>query len=142
MLRPPRSRPLSRTAESSDRTQLLDLLDTLGEVERWVSICFVAGRSVAIDPDELNSALRRAIVVRAVGGDPHRELTIDEDAVVRLAEELDSPARREQLQLGLAGLRDLGQDRPEVAETIVTLVAAPDLSWRAFCAGLLADELA
>jgi hypothetical protein len=121
---------------------LLDLLDTLGEVERWVSICFVAGRSVTIDPDELNSALRRAVVVRAVGGDPHRELTIDEDAVVRLAEELDATERREQLQLGLAALRDLGRGRPEVEETIVTLVAAPDLSWRAFCAGLLADELA
>jgi hypothetical protein len=121
---------------------LLDLLDTLVEVERWVSICFVAGRSVTIDPDELNSALRRAVVVRAVGGDPHRELTIDEDAVVRLAEELDATERREQLQLGLAALRDLGRGRPEVEETIVTLVAAPDLSWRAFCAGLLADELA
>jgi hypothetical protein len=121
---------------------LLDLLDTLGEVERWVSICFVAGRSVTIDPDELNSALRRAVVVRAVGGDPHRELTIDEDAVVRLAEELDATERREQLQLGLAALRDLGRGRADVEETIVTLIAAPDLSWRAFCAGLLADELA
>jgi hypothetical protein len=121
---------------------LLDLLDTLGEVERWVSVCFVAGRSVTIDPDELNSALRRAVVVRAVGGDPHRELTIDEDAVVRLAEELDGTERREQLQLGLASLRDLGRGRPDVEETIVTLIAAPDLSWRAFCAGLLADELA
>jgi hypothetical protein len=121
---------------------LLGLLDTLGEVERWVSICFVAGRSVTIDPDELNSALRRAIVVRAVGGDPHRELTIDEDAVVRLAEELDATERREQLQLGLAALRDLGRGRPEVEETIVTLIAAPDLSWRAFCAGLLAEQLA
>jgi hypothetical protein len=121
---------------------LLDLLDTLGEVERWVSICFVAGRSVTIDPDELNAALRRAVVVRAVGGDPHRELTIDEDAVVRLAQELDAPGRREQLQLGLASLRDLGRGRPEVEETIVTLIATPDLSWRAFCAALLADELA
>jgi len=120
---------------------LLDLLDTLGEVERWVSICFVAGRSVAIDRDELNAALRRAVVVRAVEGDPHRELTIDEDSVVRLAEELDHPERREQLQLGLAGLRDLGRGRPDVEEAIVTLIAAPDLSWRAFCAGLLADEL-
>ena len=121
---------------------MLDLLDTLGEVERWVSICFVAGRAVTIDPDELNSALRRAVVVRAVGGDPHRELTIDEDAVVRLAEELDGTERREQLQLGLASLRDLGRGRPDVEETIVALISAPDLSWRAFCAGLLADELA
>ena len=121
---------------------MLDLLDTLGEVERWVSICFVAGRSVTLDSEELNGALRRALVVRAVGGDPHRELTIDEDAVVRLAEELDGEARREQLQLGLASLRELGRGRPELAEAIVTLIAAPDLSWRAFCAGLLADELA
>lgn len=121
---------------------MLDLLGTLGEVERWVSICFVAGRSVAIDPDELSAALRRALVVRAVGGDPQRELTIDEDAVVRLATELETQERREQLQLGLASLRDLGRGRPEVEETIVTLIAAPDLSWRAFCAGLLADELA
>ena len=42
-----------------------------------------------IPAEELNEALRRALVVRAVGGSPQREVTLEEDAVLRLAEELD-----------------------------------------------------
>jgi hypothetical protein len=126
----------------ADPSQWLDLLESFGEVERRVSICLVAGERVEFDGDELNGALRRALVVRAVGGDPHRELALDEDAVVRLADELASDVRKEQLQLGLASIRHLGKGRPAVEESIVVLVADPELAWHAFCAARLADQLA
>ena len=59
-----------------------------------MSLAWGAGRALPIPEEELNEALRRALVVRAVGGSPQREVTLDEDAVVRLAEELDSAERR------------------------------------------------
>src|SRR5206468_13080446 len=85
-----RSRPHFRTAESSDTyDRWLDLLDELGEVERWVSTAWVAGQDVEIPEAELDEALRRALVVRAVGGSPQREVALAEEAVLRLAAELD-----------------------------------------------------
>ena len=97
---------------------------------------------MTIPDDELNEALRRALVVRAVGGDPLRDLELDEDAVARLAEELDSEERRERLQLGIASLREREEVARAVEEQLATLVSDPDLSWRCFAASLLAAELA
>jgi len=105
-------------------------LAEMGEDERRVSLAFVAGRGLELPPDEVNEALRRAVVVRAVGGDPTRELELGETAVARLAEELDAPDRRAALAAALATL-------PRGDE----LAADPDLAWRCYAAGLLADEL-
>jgi hypothetical protein len=140
-VRPPRSRRRSRTAESSEtQRQWLDLLEELGEVERCVSLAWGAGRAVAIPEDELNEALRRALVVRAVGGNPQREVTLEEDAVVRLADELDSPARRGELVRSLQSLRAAAG--PNASASIETLVADATFTWRCFAAGCLAAEVA
>jgi hypothetical protein len=119
-----------------------DALAAMGAEERLVSLAFVAGQSVELDEDELRGALRRAMLLRATGGDPQRELELDETSVTRFAEELDTPERREQLQLGLASIREVGDGRPHVGEAIVALLASPDLSWRCFAAARVAAELA
>jgi hypothetical protein len=119
-----------------------DVLAHMGEQERSVSLAFVAGQGVVFDEDELHAALRRAMLLRATGGDPHRELELDEPSVTRFAEELNSLERREQLQLGLASIRDASEGKPHVAETIAVLLADPDLSWRCFAAARIAAELA
>ena len=119
----------------------LDTLEAMQDDERWASLAYVAGQQVELDPDELNSALRRAMLLLAAGGDPQRELALDSRAVVALADELDAETRREQLQLALASLRELGERRPAVAEAIFVLVSNPDLSWRCFAAALLAAEI-
>jgi len=123
-------------------TSWLELVESFDERERWTAVAFVAGRQVAFDEEERNEALRRALVVRAVGGDPHRELSLDEDAVTRLADELDDPERRAQLLAGLLALAAPGEVGANVAKTIAALVDSPDLAWRALCAALLAAELA
>ena len=120
----------------------LELVESFGERERWTAVAFVAGRHVAFDEDELNEALRRAVVVRAVGGDPHRELTLDEDAVTRLADELDEPQRRAELRSGLVALAEAPQIGANAGAAIAALVESPDLAWRALCGALLAAELA
>jgi hypothetical protein len=71
------------------------------------------------------------LLVFAAGGDLHRDPSLDEPAVVELARDLDLPERREALMAALEGLE--GAER---------LLADPDLAWRAYACGLLADELA
>jgi len=118
----------------------VELLESFDQQELWTSIAFVAGQQVTLEESERNEALRRALVVRAVEGDPHRELALQEDAVTRLADELDDRERRRQLGAGLAALAP-APEAGRVAEAIGKLVASPDLAWRAFCAALLAEEL-
>lgn len=120
----------------------LDALEAMGDPERWSSLAYVAGQQVELDPDELRGALRRAMLLVAAGGDPHRELTLDSRAVVALADELGDEPRRERLQLALESLRGLGEGRSAVEGALDTLISNPELSWRCFAAGLLAEELA
>jgi hypothetical protein len=81
---------------------------------------------VTLAEAERNAALRRALFVFAAGGDLHREPTVDDPAVVELAADLDSPDRREALLAASDVLERLGD---------------PDLAWRAYACGLLADAL-
>lgn len=105
-------------------------------------LCFFAGRGVELDPDELNGAVRRAELLLAAGGDPHRPLELYGRAVTSLARDLDEPARRAALGGALASLA------PEVGglrgadEALRLLLRDPDLSWQAFAMALLADALA
>jgi hypothetical protein len=93
-----------------------------------------------IPEDELNEALRRALVVRAVGGSPQREVTLEEEAVLRLADELDGRERRAALSRGLETLR-ARVESSAAAETLDVLLADGDLAWRCFAAGRLAAEV-
>lgn len=117
-------------------------LDSLAELPSdalWASLAFVAGQEVDVPEDERNEALRRALVVRAVGGDPTRELELDETAVTRLAQELDSTERRAQLAHALTSLRD--ERRPVVTAAVDLLLADADLAWRSYAAAILAEAL-
>lgn len=91
-----------------------------------VVAAYVAGQQVPLAEEELNAAVRRALLVFAAGGDLHREPELDDAAVLELARDLDSPQRREALLQASEQLRAL-QD--------------PELAWRAYACGLLADAL-
>ena len=106
-----------------------------------VLLAFVAGREVELPEDELRSARRRAMLVLAAGGDPHRELEIESRAVLVLARDLDSPARRQALREGLAALRAEALGLEQVSMVLDELEADADVAWRAFACALLAEEL-
>ncbi len=108
--------------------------------ELLVVLCWLVCDDVGIAEDELNAARRRAMFVLAAGGDPHRDLELDSIAAERLAAELDSPERREQLAAALGRLP--ADDLPRVTSAVEALREAPDLAWRSFALALLADELA
>jgi hypothetical protein len=108
--------------------------------ELLVVLCWLVREDVAIDDADLNGARRRAMFVLAAGGDPHRDVGPDSVAAERLAGELDTPERRQQLA---AALRELPADGlPAITASVESLIADPELAWRSFALSLLADELA
>src|SRR5579885_2840115 len=78
-------------------------------------LAYIAGQAVELDDVELNGARRRALLLVAAGGDPHRELGVDDRAVKAVAADLYTEARREQLARSIDALvlrvRDLPSAR-------------------------------
>jgi hypothetical protein len=81
---------------------------------------------VPLTKEDRNAAVRRALFVFAAGGGLQREPTLDDPAVAELARDLDSAERRQALLAASEQLERLGD---------------PDLAWRAYACGLLADAL-
>lgn len=107
----------------------------------WTALAFLAGQRVALDPDERNAALRRAELLLAAGGDPHRPLEPFGRAATAVAADLDRPEARAALD---AGLRDLERETAGLrgaGEALRLLQADSDLAWQCYAAALLADEL-
>jgi hypothetical protein len=104
-------------------------------------LAYVAGRGVKIDTGELNAAKRRAITVVAAGGDIHRELSVDDVAVKRLAVELFTDERRAQLGAGVDELALRARLLPSVREAVLFLAGETELAWRLFALALVAEEL-
>jgi hypothetical protein len=88
---------------------------------------------VPLDDAERNAALRRALLVFAAGGGLEREPTLNDPAVLELARDLDSPARREALAAGVEQL--------EAEREALERLREPETAWRAYACGLLADAL-
>ncbi len=104
-------------------------------------VAYVAGRDLEIPDRELNEARRRSLLLLAAGGDPHRELGVDDRAVKALAVELFSEERRDGLGAGLDELALLARDLPRTKAAVLFLAADLDLAWRLYSLGLLAEEL-
>jgi len=105
-------------------------------------LAYLAGQAVELDPHELNGALRRALLLAAAGGDPQRDLTVDDRAVKAVAADLYTDERREQLARAIDALVIRVRDLPTAREAAVFLAGDVDLAWRLFALALLAEELA
>ncbi len=103
-------------------------------------LAYVAGRDVRLDEDELNGARRRAVLLLAAGGDPHRELGIDDRAVKALAAELYDDERRAELGRSIDALVLRVRDLPRARDAALFLAGDVDLAWRLFALGLLVEE--
>jgi hypothetical protein len=104
-------------------------------------LALVAREGVDFDEDELHAALRRALLVVAAGGDPHRELELDGRAVGSFAGDIDSPERRLQLEASLRRLSDEAAGLPRAAYLLEALLEDAELAWRSLAVALLAEEL-
>jgi hypothetical protein len=112
-----------------------------GDAEACAMLAMVARESVSLPEDEVQSALRRTLLVLAAGGDPHRKLELDGTAVSSLADDLDSPSRRSELQDALRALKEHAEGLPRATYLVEALVDEPDLAWRSLAIALLAEEL-
>lgn len=106
-----------------------------------VVLASVAGRDVHVDPDEAHGAARRALFLLGAGGDPARGLDLHGRTVTALAEDLRTVDRQIALEEGVRQLRLEAEGLPHVSEVLHALVETPDVAWRAYAAGLLAEEL-
>jgi hypothetical protein len=116
-------------------------LERAPQEELWAALAFVAGQRVELDPDEANAALRRAELLLAAGGDPHRPLALYGRAATAVAADLDSPLARAQLADGLAALEEDVSGLRGAGEALRLLRADADLAWQCYAAAILADEL-
>jgi hypothetical protein len=117
-------------------------LERAEPAEQWAVLCFFAGRDITLDDDELNAAVRRAELLLAAGGDPHRALDPFGRAATALAEDLDAPERRAALRHGLDALRDEVAGLRGARESLTLLLGDDDLAWRVYATSLLAEALA
>jgi hypothetical protein len=117
-------------------------LERAAPAEQWTMLCFFAGRGIAVDQDELNAAVRRAELLLAAGGDPHRPLDPFGRAATALADDLDAPERRSQLRAGLESLRDEVGGLRGARESLTLLLSDDELAWNAYATSLLAEALA
>jgi len=121
--------------------ELLARVDT-GELgDPLPVLAYVAGQAIELDDEELNGARRRALLLVAAGGDPHRELEVDDRSVKALAADLYTEERREQLGRSIDALVVRVRDLSAAREAALFLAGDVDLAWRLFSLGLLAEEL-
>ena len=104
-------------------------------------LAYLAGRAVRVDAAELNGARRRALLLVAAGGDPHRELDVDDRAVKAIAADLHTPERRDELARSIDALVLRVRDLPAARDAALFLAGDVDLAWRLFALALLAEEL-
>jgi hypothetical protein len=104
-------------------------------------LAYIAGRDLELPEGELNQARRRALLLLAAGGDPHRELGVDDRAVKALAVELYTDERRARLAAGLDELALAARELPRTKDAVLFLAGDLDLAWRLYSLGLLAEEL-
>lgn len=105
------------------------------------AVVYAAGQAVGLDEDDRRGAVRRAMLVLAAGGDPHRELSEQTPAAATLAADIDDRERRLELEEALDGLRRDAAGLPRVTGTLEALLADGERTWRLYAVVLLADEI-
>jgi hypothetical protein len=120
----------------------LEVLEAGPSNSLLLSLAWLAGQEVELNEDDLRGALRRAQLLLAAGGDPRRELELDGRAVSAVADDLDDPSARDQLEDGLARLTAASEGMAAVSDGLARLRAQPDLAWRSYAYALLAEAMA
>jgi hypothetical protein len=121
--------------------EVLELLEAGPSNSLLLGLAWLAGQEVDLDPDEVKATVRRAELLLAAGGDPRRELELDGRAVTAVAEDLDEPGVRDQLEDSLARLATAAEGLAAVSDGLARLRAQPDLAWQSYACALLAEAI-
>jgi hypothetical protein len=121
--------------------ELLELLEAGPGDNLLPGLAWLAGQDVVLDPDDVKATVRRAELLLAAGGDPRRELELDGRAVTTVAEDLDQPEARDQLEDSLARLAAASEGLTAVSEGLARLRAQPELAWQSYAFAVLAEAI-
>ena len=122
--------------------ELLELLEAGPGNNLLPGLAWLAGQGIELDEEERRATLRRAELLLAAGGDPRRELELDDRAVTSVAADLDGERAREQLEDALSALATEAEGLASVASALAQLRAQPDLAWQHYAWALLAEAIA
>jgi hypothetical protein len=122
--------------------EALEVLEAGPRNSLLLGLAWLAGREVELDADELRGAVRRAELLLAAGGDPRRDLDLDDRAVTAVAVDLDDPDARDQLEDALARLTAGSEGLAAVSDGLARLRSQPDLAWQCYACALLAEAIA
>lgn len=121
--------------------QLEPALREWGDAQACAMLALIAREDVSLSDNELQAALRRAMLVLAAGGDPHRGLEREGRGVTSFANDLDAPERRAELERALRFLRGEADGLPRSSYLLDALLDDAELAWRSLAVALLAEEL-
>ena len=121
---------------------LLELLEAGPSSSLLLGLAWLAGQGIEFDEEEQRATLRRAELLLAAGGDPRRELELDDRAVTSVAADLDGETAREQFEDSLGRLADEAAGLSAVTGALAELRSQPELAWQCYAAALLADAIA
>jgi hypothetical protein len=121
--------------------ELLELLEAGPGNSLLPGLAWLAGQGIELDEEERRATLRRAELLLATGGDPRRELELDGRAVTAVAEDLDEPGARDQLEDSLARLAAASEGLTAVSDGLARLRAQPDLAWQSYACAVLAEAI-
>ena len=122
--------------------ELLELLEAGPSNSLLLGLAWLAGQGVELDEEAVRATVRRAALLLATGGDPRRELELDDRAVSAVAADLDADGASEQLEEALARLTADSEGLAAVSDGLARLRSQPDLAWQCFAYALLADAIA
>ena len=120
----------------------LEVLEAGASDGLLLGLAWLAGQEIELDRNEVKATLRRAELLLAAGGDPHRELDLDGRAVSAVAADLDEPAARDAFEDALARLAAASEGLTAVTDGLARLRAQPDLAWQSYAGALLAEAIA
>ena len=122
--------------------ELLELLEAGPSNSLLLGLAWLGGQRIELDEEELRATLRRAELLLAAGGDPRRELELDDRAVTSVAADLDDETARAQLEDALGRLAVEAEGLPAVTGALAELRGQPELAWRCWAYALIADAIA
>ncbi len=122
----------------------LELVEASGpsEVDAAAAAAFAASLSLPLDDAALAGPLRRAMLLLAAGGDPHRALEVEGRAVRALAYELEALVGDEELAAAFGFVHARARGLPGIEAAAAGLAADPGRARGAVALALLGAELA
>lgn len=112
------------------------------EEDAAAAVAYAAAMSLGLDEVALAGPLRRALLLLAAGGDPHRELDPDARAVRALGNELEVLVTDAELTAAYTSVHARARGLPRLEAAAAALAEDAEAARRALALALIGAELA